>query len=106
MRRAVLLVPLLLLIGCQGVTKLDLTSLGRDRWQRPADVVEMLGLRAGDRVADLGAGEGYFVPHLQEAVGTDGMVYAVDIEADAIQGLEERYPPDTTNVMALLGAPE
>lgn len=95
---------LLLPVGCQGVGKLDLTTLGRDTWQRPADVVEALNLRPGDRVADLGAGEGYFLPHLSEAVGPDGRVYAVDIDEEATRGLEQSFPPDTGNVEVVLGA--
>lgn len=90
------------LLGCNGVTKLDLTSLGRDTWQRPHDVVAALGLEPGARVADLGAGEGYFVAHLAEAV-PEGIVYAVEVDADLVRGLEERFPAATTNVRSVLG---
>ncbi len=102
MRRAALLASLLLLSGCNGFSKLDLTTLGRDSWQRPADVVDALELQPGDRVADLGAGEGYFVPHLTEAVGADGRVYAVDVDEGVVGELAERFPPDSTNVEVVL----
>ncbi len=102
MRRAALLASLLVLGGCNGFSKLDLTTLGRDSWQRPADVVEALELQPGDRVADLGAGEGYFVPHLTEAVGAHGRVYAVDVDEEVVGELAERFPPESTNVEAVL----
>ncbi|MDJ0847018.1 MAG: methyltransferase domain-containing protein [Myxococcota bacterium] len=103
MRRLAAVAALLLVTGCHGVGKLDWTSFGRDVWQRPGDVVQALELAPGDRVADLGAGEGYFVPHLSEAVGAEGRVYAVDVEADIVRSLEERFPPDRTNVEVVLG---
>jgi ubiquinone/menaquinone biosynthesis C-methylase UbiE len=93
-----LVAALLLLSACSGVTKLDLTTLGRDSWQRPADVVDALDLLPGDRVADLGAGEGYFVPRLTEAVGAEGRVYAVDTDEDVVEALVRRFPPESTNV--------
>ncbi len=102
MRRAALLVSLLLLSGCNGFTKLDLTTLGRDSWQRPAAVIDALELQPGDRVADLGAGEGYFVPRLTEAVGADGRVYAVDVDEEVVGELAERFPPGSTNVEVVL----
>ena len=102
MRRAALLASLLVLGGCNGFSKLDLSTLGRDSWQRPADVVDALQLQPGDRVADLGAGEGYFVLHLTEAVGADGRVYAVDVEEEVVEELAERFPPESTNVEVVL----
>lgn len=103
MRRAALLALVLALTGCNGVSKLDLSTLGRGTWQRPADVVGALELRPGDRVADLGAGEGYFVPYLVEAVGSDGTVYAVEVDEEIVVSLAERFPPGSTNVEAVLG---
>lgn len=32
----------------------------REAWQRPGAVIAALGLRGAERVADLGAGSGYF----------------------------------------------
>lgn len=103
MRRGSLLLAVSFALGCSGVTKLDPTSLGRDSWQRPADVIEALDLQAGDRVADLGAGEGYFVTYLSAAVGESGTVYAVDVEEEIVGALTERFPPDTSNVQPILG---
>ena len=88
--------PLLLtlataLVGCAGVTQLDYSALAsRDGWQRPHDVIRALELAPGARVADLGAGDGYFVPFLADAVGPDGRVFAVEVDVDALTALEER----------------
>jgi arsenite methyltransferase len=58
------------------------SGFGRDRWQQPDRVVAELALKRGDRVADLGAGAGYFTFRLAEAVGPSGVVYAVDTDRD------------------------
>jgi len=88
--------------GCSGVGKLDLTTLGRGTWQRPEQVVGALAISSGDHVADVGAGEGYFVPYLRKAVGEDGRVYAVDVDAEITRGLEDRFIADT-EVEVVLG---
>lgn len=53
---------------------------GRDVWQKPDEVVQALGLRGGEHVADLGAGGGYFTFRLASAVGGGGRVYAIDMD--------------------------
>jgi SAM-dependent methyltransferase len=63
---------------------------GRDRWQHPDRVVDALGLRAGDRVADLGSGAGYFTFRLARAVGPSGVAYAVDNDRDLLAALIAR----------------
>ncbi len=62
-------------------------GFGRDRWQRPDDVVERLGIRPGDTIADLGAGGGYFTLRLARATGPLGRVYAVESDADMVHYL-------------------
>lgn len=97
-----LLILATLLSGCSGVTRLDLTSWGRGAWQRPEDVVRALALPSGARVADIGAGEGYFVSFLSDAVGNDGQVYAVEVEAELVRALESRFEGES-NVEVVLG---
>lgn len=66
----------------------------RDAWQRPAEVMDALGLVAGSRVADVGAGSGYFTFRLAERVGPEGRVYAVDISKVDVEKIRERAKRD------------
>ena len=52
----------------------------RDAWQQPDALVAALGLRAGDVIADVGAGTGYFTFRLARAVGPTGKVLALDVD--------------------------
>lgn len=63
----------------------------RAQWQKPDEVVRMLHLRRGSRIADIGAGTGYFSVRLARAVGTSGRVYAVDIDRRAVQYMRRRF---------------
>jgi ubiquinone/menaquinone biosynthesis C-methylase UbiE len=62
----------------------------RDRWQKPDEVVDALGVAPGSAVADLGAGTGYFSGRLARAVGDEGRVFATDVQDEMIRALEER----------------
>ncbi|HYQ80823.1 MAG TPA: hypothetical protein VEP68_04940, partial [Anaeromyxobacteraceae bacterium] len=44
---------------------------GEDRitWQKPDEVIRLLGVKRGDRVCDVGVGPGYFALRLARAVG-------------------------------------
>jgi arsenite methyltransferase len=76
-----------------------LDSPERNAYQKPAEVVEALGLKPGMAVADLGAGSGYFTRRLVEAVTEDGKVYAIDIEPEMLSytkdSLEHLHRPYT-----------
>src|SRR5512134_3642450 len=62
----------------------------RDEWQKPRRVIELLAISSGLTIADIGAGTGYFEPHLARAVGTSGKVIAEDAEPAMVQWLEAR----------------
>jgi predicted methyltransferase len=62
----------------------------RDAWQKPAEVVGLMKIAPGMTVADIGAGTGYFEPHLSRAVGASGKVLALDVEPDMVRYLGER----------------
>lgn len=76
--------------GCTAFKRLAYEGFFRDRWQQPDRVIESLGLEPGDRVADLGAGGGYFTFRLSDAVEPAGKVYAVDVDAGMIDYLDRR----------------
>jgi predicted methyltransferase len=63
---------------------------GRDEWQKPSQVVRALGLKPGMSVADIGAGTGYFLPHLAAALAPHGVVYAVEPEPALLDHIRTR----------------
>lgn len=76
---------------------------GRDAWQKPDEVVGLLGLAPGMTVADVGAGTGYFLARLSRAVGDKGRVIATDIEPDMVRYMKERAAREKLgNVTAVL----
>jgi predicted methyltransferase len=46
-----------------------------DAARKPAEVLAFYGVKAGDKVADLWAGRGYYTAMLSEVVGPSGVVY-------------------------------
>lgn len=62
----------------------------RDPWQRPEEIVAALALKQGATVADIGAGTGYMVAPLSQAVGKGGTVIAIDAEAAMVDYLAKR----------------
>jgi len=61
------------------LSRLDVVEAERDQWQRPAAVIQALGIRPGDVAVDLGCGSGYFALKLSSPVGKAGRVLAEDI---------------------------
>jgi predicted methyltransferase len=49
----------------------------RDADRRPAELVAFAGVRAGDRIAELAPGGGYFTRILSGVVGPEGRIYAI-----------------------------
>lgn len=80
---------------------------GRDRWQRPDQVVSALAPVQGDLIADIGSGGGYFTVRLARAIGPAGTVYAVDTDPDMVAAVSERAAAEgLTNVVTVEAAPE
>jgi SAM-dependent methyltransferase len=68
----------------------------RDALRRPEQVIAALGLSPGQRVADIGAGFGYFTFRLARAVGAKGQVIATDIDPVMLDKLRShpQLPPN------------
>lgn len=62
----------------------------RARWLPTADVLARLDLRAGIRVADIGAGTGYFTLPLAAAVAPGGRIFAVDMQPEMLDLLRKK----------------
>jgi ubiquinone/menaquinone biosynthesis C-methylase UbiE len=61
----------------------------RHEEQRPAEVIRTMGLAAGDVVADIGCGTGYFSRPMARAVAPGGRVLAVDIQPEMLGFLKK-----------------
>jgi ubiquinone/menaquinone biosynthesis C-methylase UbiE len=59
----------------------------RDEWQKVDEIVVALDLEEGERVADIGAGRGFFTLRLARVVGPAGRVFAVDIDEAVLEQL-------------------
>jgi arsenite methyltransferase len=85
----------------------SLEDPARDAWQKPREVVAALGLREGERVADIGAGSGYFALRFAHHLGQAGHVFAVDVSRPMIDHLTARVADaGLTNVTTVLAAPD
>ena len=73
----------------------------RDEWQMPGRIIDALGLTAGQVVADIGSGTGYFTVRLAKAAARP-KVYAVDIEPAMLEYVRQRAAKEgLTQVVAV-----
>jgi SAM-dependent methyltransferase len=80
---------------------------GRDERLHIDGVMDALSISRGKSVADIGAGSGWFTVRAAKRVGSTGMVYAVDINPEAIQYIEDRVRKDhVTNVKTIVNKPD
>jgi ubiquinone/menaquinone biosynthesis C-methylase UbiE len=69
--------------------------------------MDILGIASGKAVADIGAGSGWFTVRAAKRVGESGMVYAVDINPEAVQYIDARARKDQLqNVKTILSNPD
>jgi SAM-dependent methyltransferase len=79
-------------------------SPGRDERLQINRVMDILGIRPGKTVADVGAGSGWFTVRAARRVGETGVVYAVDINPEAVRYVDDRARTEKLhNVKAVLG---
>ena len=56
----------------------------------PSVVVEKFDLRAGMKIADFGCGSGHFTIEMARLIGRDGVVYALDVQSEALEAVKSR----------------
>jgi len=79
-------------------------TAGRDERLHINKVMDILAIQPGKDVADIGAGSGWFTVRAAKRVTTSGKVYAVDINPEAIEYIENRTHKDQLhNVKTILG---
>jgi precorrin-6B methylase 2 len=78
----------------------------REQRERVSDVLAFLGAAPGARVADVGAGGGFYTVRLARLVGPTGHVVAVDINSRALDRLRQRVTQERlSNVEVVQGKP-
>jgi predicted methyltransferase/thiol-disulfide isomerase/thioredoxin len=77
----------------------------RERSSRLPEILQALALKPGSQVADIGAGKGFATRRLARVVGSEGRVWAVDIdEKDAIPELRKMVRKEAlSNVEVVVG---
>jgi ubiquinone/menaquinone biosynthesis C-methylase UbiE len=76
----------------------------RDKWHQPEKVMDLVGVRPGMIIGEVGAGHGYFTFKLSQRVGESGKIYANDISKSALKYLSERCEREgVTNIETVIG---
>lgn len=76
----------------------------REREERSDLLLPALKVKPGDAVADIGCGSGYYTRRLVKAVGTNGVVFAVDIQQEMLDLLTNKLAAEKIfNVKPVLG---
>jgi len=76
----------------------------RDKALQIDRVMDILDISGGKSVADIGAGSGWFTVRAAKRVGTDGKVYAAEINKSFIDHINERARKEGfTNIVTVLG---
>ena len=76
----------------------------RQQEERPDLLIQSLGIRPGQTVADIGAGSGYFTRRMAREVGKEGKVLAVDIQPEMLEILQNNLKAEgIENVEMILG---
>jgi predicted methyltransferase len=84
----------------------DGAEIQRDGWQKVPEIFSALGVSEGSRVADIGAGSGFFTVRLARVVGARGRVFAVDVNPAVVRELRERISRESPeNTEVILGEP-
>ncbi|MBA2270591.1 MAG: methyltransferase domain-containing protein [Chthoniobacterales bacterium] len=78
----------------------------RDEKLQVERVMDLLDISSGSRVADIGAGSGWFTVRSARRVGAEGVVYAVEINRDYIRHIKRRAVKEKLpQIRTILGKP-
>jgi ubiquinone/menaquinone biosynthesis C-methylase UbiE len=77
----------------------------RDKKLQVERVMDVLGIRPGSAVADIGAGSGWFSVRAAKRVGENGVVYSEDINPGSIKYIDDRLRRERLhNIHTILGS--
>jgi ubiquinone/menaquinone biosynthesis C-methylase UbiE len=81
-------------------------SPDRARKLQVGRVMDLLGLKRGSHVADIGAGSGWFTVRSARRVQKEGVVYAVEINPEYVRHIKRRAKREKLpNIRTVLGKP-
>ena len=90
-------------MGVGGVEWMERSE--REMEELPDAALDAIGIKPGMKVADVGAGVGYFTLRLARRVGPGGVVFANDVQPEMLTILRERAAAaKLTNIRPILGA--
>jgi cyclopropane fatty-acyl-phospholipid synthase-like methyltransferase len=77
----------------------------RAAWQKPEQIMDALKIADGAKVADIGAGGGFFTIRLARRIGPNGVVYAEDVQQPMLEAIKRRVTREgLENVETRLGS--
>jgi len=72
---------------------------------KPKEVLDRVGLKQGQKTADLGCGAGFFILAAAAVVGEKGQAYAIDIQQSALSAVEDQaHMEGLENIVKLVWA--
>lgn len=85
------------------IAQLNNTSYNRCMFANPKDILEQVGISAGATVVDLGCGSGHYAMLAAKMVtqgeteGTEGKVYAIDVQKELLDRLQNEAKREHIN---------
>jgi ubiquinone/menaquinone biosynthesis C-methylase UbiE len=95
---------LLLLLSMPRLGLAQVADDSREKTEKVVEILAALQAEPGKRIADVGAGEGFYSLRIARAVGPTGRVTAVDVSDKYLEKLRARIQQDNvTNVDVVVG---
>ena len=91
-------------MGYEGIGWLERSE--REKEENVSKLIQNMGIKPNDTIADIGAGSGYHVFRIAPIVNK-GMVYAVDIQTEMLMAIENiKETSKIKNIKTILGSEE
>ena len=79
----------------------------RTSWENTGKILDNLGLKPGESIADIGSGSGFFTHRFSNMVGENGKVYAIELKDEHIERLSTFLTENSVdNVTVIKGSEE
>jgi SAM-dependent methyltransferase len=91
-------------MGYEGIGWLERSE--REKEENVSKLIQNMGIKPNDTIADIGAGSGYHVFRIAP-IANKGMVYAVDIQTEMLMAIENiKKTSKIKNIKTILGSEE